>query len=128
MMFLVLIISCKKKENVSAENVNVTGTWELRYAKGIQVPGIDPNYKAGNGNLLVFTGNTFKKIIEGKVVDSGTYVIKPEVMQVNDKKSEYSIKFNNHEKEYLIVSNNKLVHFIGQIAADGAELTYEKLP
>lgn len=126
MLLLVSVISCKKqKGEISAASVE--GTWELRHVEGLQVAGMDPNFKAGNGNLLIFKDNILQKFSDGKLVKSTAFTIKPEKVKVNNTTSEASITYDNKDKDYLSVSGNKLILFVGQIAADGVEQTYEKI-
>jgi hypothetical protein len=122
MMLLFSLISCKKK---SAES-NLNGTWELRYTEGIQVAGADPNYKAGNGNILKFSGNNYERYADNKLIDSGTFSLQEEVKNINNTRSNYSILLKNNDKLYINLSGNKLIVFIGVIAADGIENHYEK--
>lgn len=113
---------CKKK---SAET-NLNGTWELRHINGIHVAGVSPDFPAGNGNLLEFNGQEYKRYIDGKVVSSGSFSLKKEAeVAVNNTKANYSILFNN-EKLLVNLSAKKLVVFDGVIAADGTESTYVK--
>lgn len=113
---------CKKK---SAET-QLNGTWELTYVNGIQVPGVNPNFEAGKGNLLKFSGQNYEKYIEGQLVSSGTFSIKKESeVAVNNNKANYSILFNN-EKLLVNLSAKQLIVFDGVIAADGIESTYKK--
>ncbi|MCV9928593.1 hypothetical protein OIU83_13070 [Flavobacterium sp. LS1R49] len=121
-MLLLTIISCQK--NSASDELN--GTWELRHIEGIQVAGVDPNFKAGNGNLFKFEGQNFEKYNDGKKVETGTFTITPEEMPINNRKANYSITFNNKEKTYVSLIENKLILFNGMIAADGTESTYEK--
>ena len=57
MIVLFTIISCEKK----ATGPELNGTWELRHVAGIQVAGVDPNFKPGNGNFFKFDGQNFEK-------------------------------------------------------------------
>lgn len=122
-MLLFSLISCKKK----SEESNLNGSWELRYIAGIQIAGTDPNFKAGNGNIIKFSDHTFEKYENNKMIDSGTFSIQKEEAPVNNYKSNYSIVFNNNtDKVYLNLSGKKLIVFMGSIAADGTESHYEK--
>jgi len=123
MMVLFTIISCEKK----ATGPELDGTWELRHVAGIQVPGVDPNFKPGNGNSFKFDGQNFEKYNDGKKVLSGSFTVTPEKdVPVNNRKANYSIKFNNEKKLYMLLSGNKFILFDGVIAADGTESTFEK--
>lgn len=123
MVMLFTIISCEKKSGTP----DLNGTWELRHVAGIQVAGVDPNFKPGNGNYFTFKGETFEKFNDGKKMESGTFTITPEDnVAVNNSKANYSISFNKEEKKYALLSDNKLIIFDGIIAADGTESTFEK--
>ncbi|TPD73386.1 lipocalin family protein [Flavobacterium microcysteis] len=123
LIVLFTVISCSKKET----GPELNGTWELRHIAGIQVAGANPNLKAGNGNYFKFDGQNFERYTDGKKTESGSFSITPEDnVAINDKKANYSIKFNNEEKVYILLSDKTLVLFNGIIAADGTEFTYEK--
>ncbi len=123
LIVLFTVISCSKKTT----GPDLNGTWELRHIEGIQVAGTDPNFKAGNGNYFKFDGQNFEKYNDGKKTESGSFSITPEEnVPVNNKKANYSIKFNNEEKTYILLSDKTMVLFNGIIAADGTEFTYEK--
>lgn len=123
MVMLFTIISCEKKSGTP----DLNGTWELRHVAGIQVAGVDPNFKPGNGNYFTFDGEKFEKFNDGKKSESGTFALTPEDnVAVNNSKANYSISFNKGEKKYANLSDKKLVIFDGEIAADGTESTFEK--
>ncbi|WP_158800317.1 hypothetical protein [Pedobacter sp. L105] len=122
LFMFITVMSCKKK---SAET-NLNGSWELRYLEGIQVPNVDPNFKAGNGNILKFSDHNFERYENGKLVQTGTFTFQPEKTTVNNTAVNYSIVFANDEKQYLYLSGNKLILFQGVIAADGTASTYVK--
>ncbi|MDO7743911.1 MAG: hypothetical protein MUP99_09060 [Pedobacter sp.] len=124
---LTTIVGCKKKSPEKEAVTTLNGTWELRYLAGIQVPDVDPNFKAGNGNVFKFDGQHYDRIIDGKTVSSGTYTISLHKTPVNNTESNYSLVFDNDTKLLINLSKNKLVVFDGVIAADGTESTYEKL-
>lgn len=122
---LFFITSCKKK-TIEPTEADLNGTWELRYLAGIQVAGMDPNYKPGNGNLLKFNQESYERYDSGKLVDSGKFTIKPDVTTVSSSQTNYSILLKNQTKLYLNLSAKKLIVFDGIIASDGTEATYEK--
>ena len=123
LIVLFTVISCSKKET----GTELNGTWELRHIAGIQVAGANPDFKAGNGNYFKFDGQNFERYSDGKKTESGSFSITPENnVPINDKKANYSIKFNNEEKTYILLSDKALILFNGIIAADGTEFTYEK--
>lgn len=115
--------ACKKK---SLEK-GINGSWELRYVAGGQIAGADPNYRKGNGEIYVFNNQNFEQFSKGKVIRSGTFVMSPESKEINNNHANSSITFSTStEKYYTNLSGNKLTIFIGVIAADGVEVTYER--
>lgn len=123
MVLLLTVMSCEKKP--AAPDLN--GTWELRHVTGIQVAGVSPDFKPGNGNMLKFDGQNFEKYNDGKKTDSGSFTITPEDnVAVNNSKANFSVKFKNEEKLYVSLIENKLIVFDGEVAADGTESTFEK--
>ncbi|SEA49873.1 hypothetical protein [Pedobacter hartonius] len=122
MILLLSAFSCKKKSVESAFN----GTWELRYIEGIQIAGADPNFKAGNGNVLKFSESNYERYVDHQLIDSGTFAFQKEEVRINNSQSNYSILLKNNEKVYINLSGKKLIVFYGQIAADGVENHYEK--
>jgi hypothetical protein len=124
LLLIFSLISCKKKEQES----NLQGSWELRRIEGIQVAGVDPNFKSGNGNVLKFNGNNYEWYNENKLQSSGTFTIQPDVRPINNLKSNYSLTLSNDNQIqlYIHLEGKKLVVFLGVIAADGTESHYEK--
>lgn len=119
---LLSAVGCKKKSAVT----NLDGTWELKHINGLQVAGANPDFEAGNGNLLKFDGQNFEKYDQGKLVYSGTFSLKKEASTpINNTKANYSISFNN-DKLFANLSAKQLVIFYGSIPADGFEATYVK--
>lgn len=115
--------ACKKK---SLEK-GINGTWELRYVAGGQIAGADPNYKKGNGDIYVFNNQNFERYSNGKVIQSGTFVMSTESKEINNNHANSAITFSTStEKYYTNLSGSKLTIFIGVIAADGVEVTYER--
>lgn len=132
LLLLISVIGCKKKnEEVSADSLH--GSWVLKSVAGGQTAAV-PGYKPNNAQVLTFYGGKFQRDENGKEVENSTYIIRPENKQFNDKTANYSIRFNADEKSflntqdriYLSLSGNKMILFIGVIAADGVEMTYER--
>lgn len=123
MLILLTISSCDHKTGSAV----LDGNWELRHIEGIQVAGVNPDFKAGNGNIYKFDGQNFEKYTEGIKIDSGTFVLSAEKdVPVNNTTANYCIVFNKGTQQYLKRAGNKLVIFNGVIAADGTEFTFEK--
>ncbi|WP_144008953.1 lipocalin family protein [Pedobacter africanus] len=122
-MLLLTALSCKKV--VSKDGIE--GTWELRHLAGGQVPGLDPNFKKGNGNKYKFEGQTYTRYEKGEITESGTFTLEKADVAINASKANARIRFSPSEDEYYInLSGNKLTIFIGIIAADGVETTYKR--
>lgn len=122
--FLFCFTGCKK---ASLEK-GINGTWELRHVEGGQIPNADPNYKSGNGDIYKFDNQNFERYDKGKLITSGTFVLTTERKDINNNSANGAITFSTSpEKYYIKLSGNKLTIFIGVIAADGVEVTYERL-
>lgn len=120
---LFVFTACKKK---SLEK-GINGTWELRHLVGGMIAGADPNYKKGNGDIYVFNDQKFDRYSKGKIIESGTFVISTERKDINNNHANSAITFSTStEKYYTNLSGDKLTIFIGVIAADGVEVTYER--
>ncbi|GAA3978001.1 hypothetical protein GCM10022246_32840 [Pedobacter ginsengiterrae] len=120
---LFIFSACKKK---SLEK-GINGTWELRHVAGGMIAGADPNYKKGNGDIYVFNNQNFERYSQGKLIQSGTFVMSTERKDINNNQANSAITFSTSaEKYYTNLSGNKLTIFIGVIAADGVEVTYER--
>ncbi|MFC3562701.1 hypothetical protein [Pedobacter jamesrossensis] len=124
LIMLFSFTACKKK----TIEKGINGTWELRYVAGGQIAGADPNYKKGNGDIYIFNNQNFERYSKGKVIQSGTFVITTERKDINNNQANSAITFSTStEKYYTNLTGDKLTIFIGVIAADGVEVTYERL-
>lgn len=120
-----LLLSCEKEE-VRAESLK--GAWELRHVLGIQVAGAPSHFEKGNGNVIEFSENGYKKTEKGKVIVEGTYTLAAESAKIDGTKFENSIDFDNGSyKVFVRISGNQLLISNGSIASDGVTSTYEKL-
>ncbi|MBE7177496.1 MAG: hypothetical protein INR69_13890 [Mucilaginibacter polytrichastri] len=129
LILLFLASACKKDRN-EASFETLDGTWELRQIMGVQVPGIPGEYPPGNNNTLQFSGSSFERYDEGRRTVNGTYRIVDEKGEVNGKTVSQKIIFktgDNEETEAFISRQGKtLTIYYGQLANDGAEMTYAK--
>lgn len=134
LLLLLSIFSCKK-QNAEA---TIEGSWEIRESKGgyrLASSSDKDTYSAGNGTIIKFSGTTYEKYAQGKLVDNGTFTIEKEKQQINDKESNYNITFVSVNpalfqatiKQSMNLSSKTLILFFGQIAADGTETLYVKL-
>ncbi len=112
---------------LSGDPTILEGNWELRESYGGMRPG-NPNHAPGNGNILKFTKNRMERHFDGKLYDSGNFTVRDSVKRINNTSSTHYIEYssNNDAKYFIRMDGDKLVQFIGQIAADGVELTYVK--
>ncbi|WP_316741040.1 hypothetical protein [Pedobacter antarcticus] len=122
-LLLVLFTSACANKN---QSLYLDGTWELRHVIGIQVAGVSPDFKPGNGNLYKFRDDTYEKWSDGARVSSGTFKLAKEDLPINNNKANYSLLLDDQTKTYIKLSRSQLVIFNGQVAADGTESTYEK--
>jgi len=120
---LAILLGCKKDNTPS--NDQLIGKWEYRGTSCYCTPP-DPNsVKTGNGNIIVFTANTYKRLKKDTLIKSGTYRTRKydnaheQIMYDNDTSSN-NITFFRIE--------GKILTFYGTVplAADGPEDHYER--
>ncbi|MBE7177497.1 MAG: hypothetical protein INR69_13895 [Mucilaginibacter polytrichastri] len=120
-----LFSACKKdKNNVSPDSLN--GTWELRQINGGWTSG---EFQPGNNNIIQFSGTSFERYDEGKRTVTGTFQVVDEKAEVNGKTVSQKIIFSSGDtvtEAFISRVGKTLTIYYGQIAADGAELTYAK--
>lgn len=98
-LLLVVAMGCKKDSNTAAADAPVVmgtglpGTWELRSTSGTIAGGM-VNYPNGNGNIFVFTDNTYQHYSRGAITDQGTYSLIQQMSFLYNK-MENTIVFNN---------------------------------
>lgn len=121
-----IIISCKKDNSL---NSNLSGSWEFRGAACYCTPATDPNAaKPGNGNILTFAGNSYKRYVKNGLQKSGTYTIS---VITSGGETRNRISFNSdttYIPPYVKIEGTKMT-FYGDVpaAADGLEVYYEKI-
>jgi hypothetical protein len=114
-----------KKENF---DTSINGTWELRHVLGGQIAGASPDIAKGNGDIYKFDGKNYERFNNGKSIEKGTFTLTRENLPVNNSNANGSIVFSGFPIKCPVnLSKKKLVIFIGMIAADGIESTYEKI-
>ncbi|WP_457288187.1 hypothetical protein [Pedobacter sp. UYP24] len=123
---LTLLFSCKKGE-ISPETLN--GRWEVRHVLGVQVAGEPSELDKGNGSIIEFSGENYKKIENGVVITKGTFKITNEYGEVDGNRYEKRIIYDDDTdwRVLIKISGNKLIICNGSIASDGTTMTYEKL-
>jgi hypothetical protein len=120
---LAVLLSCKKDN--TPNNDQLIGKWEYRGTSCYCTPPDPSLVKPGNGNIIVFTANTYKRLKKDTLIKSGTYHTRKydnaheQIMYDNDTSSS-SIVFFRIE--------GKILTFYGTIplAADGPEDHYER--
>jgi len=117
-------LSCKKGSSVSSSTL--FGKWELRHSYG-GLAGFDSVYKAGNGNILQFNGDsTYKRFEANKLVAQGDFHIKHYNHPSENPISEYEIFFDN--TTYGDAFNMKGTTItIGTTVTDGIASDYLKI-
>lgn len=122
---LAVLLSCKKDK--TPNNDQLIGSWEYRGTDCYCEPPKNLSaVQAGNGNIIVFTANTYKRMHKDTLIKSGNYRtrrydnVHEQIMFDNDT-SANSITFFKIE--------GKILTFYGTVplAADGPEDHYEKL-
>ena len=125
---LAFLLSCKK--NDTAQKTALNGSWEFR---GISCfclrDSIFNDGKPGNGTILSFNNNTYKRFTKGVLQKSGTYKIVQEKIASNPNPVNRIVYDNDTttEKTFYKIEQKKLTLF-GTVptAADGTEIYYEK--
>lgn len=124
-VLLTLLFGCTK-EDIKPEKLE--GQWEMRHMLGVQIAGAPSHFEKGNGNIIEFSGNRYKKIYDGKVEKEGTYKIVEESAEIDGTKYENRIIFDDDEwKVFIKISGKSLQLCYGTIASDGFTNTYQKL-
>jgi hypothetical protein len=121
---LILFVASSCKKEVSTTTLN--GTWKLESVVGGQVPAVSLPYQPGSGTQVKFKDQYFEKFIDGKLVDSGSFTLTSEKVNVNNEVANFSMT-TQKDKQYIKLSSKALIIFIGVIAADGVEEHYIKL-
>ena len=135
--FLLQSMACNKNDNKKLKsNASLIGTWELRESSAAMNPTVS-KFVAGNGNLVIFTDNTYEFRRDGQVVKSGKYkVISDSTVEQSVclifPKGEYAQRVsydgNVEPKRFFQISGNKLSFVSGCYAVDaGHKEEYEKL-
>jgi hypothetical protein len=125
LLLFMMLAGCKTTKSLESK---LNGQWELRHVKGIQVANVDPNFPKGNGYILKFDNGKLEKYAKGKLEESDDYTVKEEKARINNSEVKYSIFFKKaNSTKHFNISDQKLVIFDGELAADGTESAYEKL-
>lgn len=118
-------VACKKENNLPVSD-SLIGTWELRIDIN-GMTGYATHHKAGNDTIIKFTSNTYQSSAKGKVIQSGTYIVKKDTFSL-DHTLKNKIIFDNQPSAlstFFEISNNQLNFEIDAYDAPGA--VYERI-
>ena len=132
-----LSISCNKNENKKSKSeAMLVGTWELRETSAAMNPTVS-KFPAGNGNLLIFTDNSYEFRRDGQIVKSGKYKVVADssveqnvclIFQKGEYAQRVSFDGNVEPKRFFQIFGNKLSFVSGCYAVDaGHKEEYEKV-
>ena len=134
---VILFTGCKKdrESNTDEEGEgSLIGTWELYKTWGGMLP--LTFYPAGNGQELVLDSTTYKRMLNGSIVDEGTYqlmndaytdVNSCELIPAKDNRPNHIIFKNSSPfKNYYEVSSKTLRISTGCIPLDGGVVEYRR--
>ncbi|UOE51065.1 hypothetical protein MTO98_08250 [Mucilaginibacter sp. SMC90] len=121
---LAVLLSCKKDK--TPNNDQLIGKWEYRGTSCYCTPPNPNLVKPGNGNIITFTTNTYKRTHKDTLIKSGTYRTRrfdnthEQIMFDNDTSTGNTTFFR---------IEGQILTFYGTVpvAADGPEDHYEKL-
>lgn len=117
-------LACKKSD--TAAEAGLTGKWELRTVNQ-GYSGKVINYPIGNGQKLIFSGNTYKIMAHDTLKKTGTFSLAKEVSQVY-KTTGTRIIYDDDKngiKTFLEVDGNTLR--ISPDAYDGGYKSYQRI-
>ena len=118
-------MACKKESNVPVSD-SLRGTWELRDDVN-GMTGRVTHHKAGNDTTIKFTSDTYESRAGGKLIKSGTYIVKKDTFHL-DHTLKNKIIFDNQQNgisTFFEISDNKLSFIIDAYDAPG--LVYERI-
>jgi hypothetical protein len=125
-LFLIIttIISCKK-DGARELAKKLEGSWELSKSSG-GLEGKTISYPTGAGNILEFSGSTFRETRNNQLIRSGTFKIFKEVSIVTKKEGD-RIQFDStpDSRYFISVLDNSLS--IDFDIFDPNSLTYQKV-
>lgn len=131
-LIMTIVFGCKKHHD-DASSTELTGSWELAEASGSMPP---KTFAEGNGNMLVFNGNTYSTYVNGQLVKSGTYTtISDNTVEENiclivphDQFTRRIVFDTDSTKKFYNIADNKLSITFGCYALDGGQkLTYRRI-
>ena len=120
-----ILSGCSKNDDV-INNTSLVGKWEYRGRSCYCTPVKDSNtVKPGNGNIVAFTGDVYKRYKASVLIDKGTY----RTRQYDNAREQiiYDEDTSAANVVFFRIDKNMLT-FYGTVplAADGPEYHYEK--
>ncbi len=102
------------------------GNWELRNAYGGMGPGAG-NFAPGNGDMFKFRRQIVNRYFNGNLLYTRNFDIQDSVKRINKTESTHFLDYGTIDNPFVRLKGDTLILFLGQIAADGAELKYVKI-
>jgi len=135
--FMLMSMACNKNDNKKLKtNASLIGTWELRESSAAMNPTVS-KFPVGNGNLVIFTDNTYEFRRDGQIVKSGKYKVVADssveqnvclIFQKGEYAQRVSFDGNVEPKRFFQIFGNKLSFVSGCYAVDaGHKEEYEKV-
>ncbi|MCW3086690.1 MAG: hypothetical protein JWQ78_76, partial [Sediminibacterium sp.] len=124
---LTVLVSCKKEtvpDPVPPPDlgpVSLRNSWELRSSYGgFGLPNRNPNFAAGNGNILIILDSTYEEHSNGQLQKTGPYTLTKDTCRATGRFMDAMV-FDRppNFKRFFEIVRDTLVIYIGVIAADG---------
>lgn len=121
---LLVLLGCKKDSELRQ---NFAGSWE--YEKFVGFPGID-SAAPGNGRILILTsGGTYTRKMQGNIVATGKYSIRRKKdCSPRNTTSFFTSKDLELTELYIRIEDEKLVMSTSNCVMDGGTVIYRRLP
>jgi hypothetical protein len=127
LLFILPLLNSGCKKDADQSSGSLAGSWELRATSGAMTPG-QTIYAPGNGNILAFSGSTYKIYQSGVLVKSGQFSVVQDTTVTESvclvlPKGEYTNRIIYSDsatiKIFYQVEGNKLTFYSGCYAYDG---------
>ncbi|TCD01135.1 hypothetical protein [Pedobacter psychroterrae] len=102
------------------------GNWELRNAYGGMGGGAG-NFAPGNGDMFKFRRQIVNRYFNGNLLYTRNFDIQDSVKRINKTESTHFLDYGTIDNPFVRLKGDTLIVFLGEIAADGAELKYVKI-
>lgn len=118
-------VACNKESNIPVSD-SLIGTWELRMDIN-GMTGHVTHHKAGNDTIIKFTSNTYESRAKGKLIKSGTYVVKRDTFSLDHTLKNKIIydDIPDNISTFFGISDNQLSFIIDAYDAPG--VVYERI-